>query len=121
MSIAAASSGLRSISRVYYSKQSGSSLRNTPWAWNLKNRQTLATATSTPETEVPYRKQLKDEARQRRLTGVSSQETLRETKKEKAKDWELTVGIEIHAQLNTERKLFSSKLLSFIHYLRMQD
>ena len=28
------------------------------------------------------------------------------------KDWELTVGIEIHAQLNTERKLFSKALTS---------
>lgn len=121
MSIAAASSRLRSIPRTYYSNRSGSSLRNNSWAWSFKSRQTLATAASTPETEIPYRKQLKDEARQRRLTGASSQETLRETKKEKAKDWELTVGIEIHAQLNTERKLFSSKLLSFIHYLRMQD
>lgn len=29
--------------------------------------------------------------------------------------WELTVGIEIHAQLNTERKLFSSMRASLFH------
>ena len=28
-------------------------------------------------------------------------------------DWKLTVGIEIHAQLNTDRKLFSSKSPDF--------
>jgi hypothetical protein len=54
---------------------------------------------------VPLRKQLKDEAkalkskgRQQRGSGPSQRND----------DWELTVGIEIHAQLNTETKLFSS-------------
>ena len=112
MSIASASSGLRSVLRVYHIERSRSSLRSNSRIWSLRNRQTLATATSASETEVPYRKQLKDEARQRRLAGDSSQERLREAKKDRAKNWELTVGIEVHAQLNSERKLFSSKVLS---------
>ncbi|KAM3086375.1 hypothetical protein ACMFMG_000512 [Clarireedia jacksonii] len=50
---------------------------------------------------IPLRKQLKDEAKRRKANdgNVSKQQSLDE--------WELTVGIEIHAQLNTERKLFS--------------
>lgn len=59
---------------------------------------------------VPLRKQLKDQAKALKAAG----------KKKKAKadnqtvpGWELTVGIEIHAQLNTSRKLFSSATTSF--------
>lgn len=54
---------------------------------------------------IPLRKQLKEQAKALKAAG----------KKKKAKSdnqivpgWELTVGIEIHAQLNTARKLFSS-------------
>lgn len=57
---------------------------------------------------VSFRKQLKDEAKQRRAAG---EKVNRDTCKNKAREldrWELTVGIEIHAQLNTDRKLFSS-------------
>jgi aspartyl-tRNA(Asn)/glutamyl-tRNA(Gln) amidotransferase subunit B len=59
---------------------------------------------------VPLRKQLKDQAKALKAAG----------KKKKAKvdnqtvpGWELTVGIEIHAQLNTPRKLFSSATTTF--------
>jgi len=51
---------------------------------------------------------VKDEARQRRLSGDAEHGAVKKTREEKAKHWELTVGIEVHAQLNTERKLFSS-------------
>jgi hypothetical protein len=57
---------------------------------------------------VPLRKQLKDEAKAKKS---ASSETRGKTKKQdidpRLKNWELTVGIEIHAQLNTTRKLFS--------------
>lgn len=53
----------------------------------------------------PLRKELKDAARTARLataaTCVQSPDVL--------DDWDLTVGIEVHAQLNTSHKLFSSK------------
>lgn len=59
---------------------------------------------------MPIRKQLKDQAKALKALG----------KKKKAKadnqtvpGWELTVGIEVHAQLNTARKLFSSAKTSF--------
>lgn len=60
-------------------------------------------------TLVPLRKQLKDEAKAKKAaafnkaTGKAPSAELGR----RLKDWELTVGIEIHAQLNTARKLFS--------------
>ena len=61
---------------------------------------------------IPLRKQLKDAAKAAKKTGG------KQKKKPKSEDqvvdgWELTVGIEIHAQLNTSRKLFSSATTSF--------
>ncbi|KAL8786303.1 MAG: hypothetical protein Q9195_008263 [Heterodermia aff. obscurata] len=65
----------------------------------------LGTATSS-DNEVPYRKQLKEESKRRRAAKhLSNEET--EGKDARSEKWELTVGIEVHAQLNTERKLFS--------------
>ena len=57
-----------------------------------------------PSVTIPLRKQLKDEAKRRKAE-------LHKSAKKKNGDlekWELTVGIEIHAQLNTARKLFSA-------------
>ena len=66
----------------------------------------LHTTTDSPvlDKTIPFRKQLKDEAKQRKAEGLG-----KKSKKDNQKldDWELTVGIEIHAQLNTARKLFS--------------
>ena len=59
--------------------------------------------------DVPYRKQLKDKAKQRRATGEPKQNDAKKIKEARAENWELTVGIEVHAQLNTERKLFSRR------------
>ena len=65
---------------------------------------------SVREDVVPFRKQLKDEAKQKRLAGDAKAENKRgKGKGPRLEKWELTVGIEIHAQLNTERKLFSSE------------
>lgn len=65
---------------------------------------TDAAAADTPDI-VPFRKQLKDEAKKRKASGVPKKA---KSDKQKLDNWELTVGIEIHAQLNTARKLFSS-------------
>ena len=57
---------------------------------------------------VPLRKQLKDEAKARKAAALETQGKTKAKKVDgRLKDWELTVGIEIHAQLNTARKLFS--------------
>ncbi|KAF9891084.1 hypothetical protein FE257_005019 [Aspergillus nanangensis] len=70
---------------------------------SLRSIRSVQTATTESQDHVPLRKQLKQGAkslkehkRQRRAAEEASREK-----------WELTVGIEIHAQLNTEAKLFS--------------
>jgi aspartyl-tRNA(Asn)/glutamyl-tRNA(Gln) amidotransferase subunit B len=52
---------------------------------------------------VPLRKQLKQEAKALR----SHKRQRKETAQASRQEWELTVGVEIHAQLDTETKLFS--------------
>ena len=59
-------------------------------------------ALQTASTIVPFRKQLKDKAASARKSSKSK------ANNQKLDEWELAVGIEIHAQLNTARKLFSS-------------
>ncbi|MCJ1402885.1 hypothetical protein MMC11_006106 [Xylographa trunciseda] len=61
--------------------------------------------------QEPLRKQLKDEARQHRVAVKQISHDFHASKPNDH-DWELTVGIEIHAQLNTDRKLFSNALTS---------
>lgn len=58
---------------------------------------------------VSFRKQLKDEARARKAQG--DQHRNRSLESNVNSEWELTVGIEIHAQLNSDRKLFSGELM----------
>ncbi|KAL2151412.1 hypothetical protein VTH82DRAFT_6510 [Thermothelomyces myriococcoides] len=76
----------------------------------------VGTTTATPPPSAPnapitpLRKQLKEQAKVLKASGKK--------KKNKADNqtvpgWELTVGIEIHAQLNTTRKLFSPAATSF--------
>ena len=59
---------------------------------------------SVPPT-IPFRKELKDAAKKRKSEGSAK---LSREGNQKLEEWELTVGIEIHAQLNTAKKLFSS-------------
>ncbi|KAI9829574.1 MAG: hypothetical protein M1819_006079 [Sarea resinae] len=79
----------------------------TPTFGSPKSRPLSTQAIASDDT--PLRKLLKDEAKQRRVSGGA-----KSSKKAKRRndDWELTVGLEIHAQLNTERKLFSSAATS---------
>ncbi|KFA75847.1 hypothetical protein S40288_01919 [Stachybotrys chartarum IBT 40288] len=65
-------------------------------------------ATSPAAPAVPLRKRLKDEAK---LAKKKGQKTKSDS--QTVDGWELTVGIEIHAQLNTSRKLFSPAVTSF--------
>src|SRR5271170_6915566 len=60
------------------------------------------------DTTVAYRKQLKDEAKKRKVAEGPRPANQAKSSAEYNDKWELTVGIEIHAQLNTARKLFSS-------------
>lgn len=65
--------------------------------------QTSSAATSDP---VPLRKQLKQDAKAAKARKKETKEREEATRQK----WELTVGIEIHAQLDTEAKLFSREL-----------
>ena len=79
-------------------------LRLPVWRWQtIRGLETVTIS----DDNVPYRKQLKDEARLRRAAGETKKNALQKYGDAKDQKWELTVGIEVHAQLNTERKLFS--------------
>ncbi|KAH0371131.1 hypothetical protein KCU65_g2149, partial [Aureobasidium melanogenum] len=59
------------------------------------------------EAAVPLRKQLKEEAKQRKKSAKAAGKGNNEVNTLLDK-WELTVGIEVHAELNTAHKLFST-------------
>lgn len=61
------------------------------------------------DVRVPLRKQLREEAKLAKKQGKKKSKGDSQT----VDGWELTVGIEIHAQLNTRRKLFSPATTSF--------
>lgn len=70
-------------------------------AARFPSTRSLQSATSTDR--VPLRKQLKQEAK-----ALKAQKKLRKESEEASRqEWELTVGVEIHAQLDTDAKLFS--------------
>jgi aspartyl-tRNA(Asn)/glutamyl-tRNA(Gln) amidotransferase subunit B len=81
-------------------------------ASSIRSLQTEAQSIGTAHqpVHVPLRKQLKDEAKRAKAAGPrKKQNRLNQV----VDGWELTVGIEIHAQLNTARKLFSGAVTSF--------
>jgi aspartyl-tRNA(Asn)/glutamyl-tRNA(Gln) amidotransferase subunit B len=59
---------------------------------------------------TPLRKQLKDQSKALKASGKKKKKN---ADNQTVPGWELTVGIEIHAQLNTARKLFSPAATSF--------
>ena len=70
-------------------------------------------------SDAPLRKQLKEEAKRKRAAQrLAVQDGLvpsegKTAESARLKGWRLTVGLEIHAQLNTERKLFSEAGTAF--------
>ncbi|KAK0649071.1 amidotransferase-like protein [Cercophora newfieldiana] len=92
-----------------------SRIRIAPTSSSLQTRQFAShvesqapTATTVPPT--PLRKQLKEQAKALKASG---QKKKKKVDNQTVPGWELTVGIEIHAQLNTARKLFSPAANSF--------
>jgi aspartyl-tRNA(Asn)/glutamyl-tRNA(Gln) amidotransferase subunit B len=72
-------------------------------------------SSSPPKDDAPFRKALKDAAKKQRKADRESSSSSKKSHKGKdprLEKWELTVGIEIHAELNTARKLFSSAATS---------
>lgn len=81
----------------------------------LRSLQT--TASTTAGDHVPLRKQLKAEAK-----ALKARKREKKDHEEASRQgWELTVGIEIHAQLNTEAKLFSSKQAKYDFSLQQES
>ncbi|KAK3320209.1 amidotransferase-like protein [Cercophora scortea] len=80
----------------------------------LNTTTTTATTTTTTASPVtahePLRKQLKEQAKALKASGKKKKKN---SDNQTVPGWELTVGIEIHAQLNTARKLFSPAATSF--------
>ncbi|KAH7028841.1 Glutamyl-tRNA amidotransferase subunit B, mitochondrial [Microdochium trichocladiopsis] len=76
----------------------------------LQSAAAATTNTPTGPAHVPLRKQLKEEAKQLKASGKKKKKN---ASNQVVPGWELTVGIEIHAQLNTPRKLFSPAATSF--------
>ena len=78
----------------------------------LKQSGAWFTSNTRRAVDEPLRKQLKDAKRQERLEGrlgrPESRSSRHPTALNKESQWRLTIGIEIHAQLNTTQKLFSS-------------
>jgi aspartyl-tRNA(Asn)/glutamyl-tRNA(Gln) amidotransferase subunit B len=70
----------------------------------------LHAGTPLREDVVSLRKQLKDDIKASRAGRHERGTSLRRWELDDIPGWELTVGIEIHAQLNTTRKLFSNAL-----------
>ena len=70
----------------------------------------VATSTGSAQPEaVPLRKHLKDEAKRKKAEAKSANGGNKKGKIDpRLEKWELTVGIEVHAELNTACKLFSS-------------
>lgn len=93
------------------SPQLGSAPGLTPSS--LRNLQTDGPAK--PQDDTPFRKALKDAAKQRKKDKPVTRDPAHDAKNShdvRLEKWELTVGIEIHAELNTARKLFSSAATS---------
>ena len=67
----------------------------------------LSSESAAPEA-IPLRKHLKDEAKRKKSEAKSSGNNKKPKLDPRLEKWELTVGIEVHAELNTARKLFSS-------------
>ena len=69
---------------------------------------------ATPQkVDTPFRKQLKDTAKQqKKLRDTPPGSTKEDNSDTRLDKWELTVGVEIHAELNTARKLFSGAATS---------
>jgi aspartyl-tRNA(Asn)/glutamyl-tRNA(Gln) amidotransferase subunit B len=74
-------------------------------------RRTLQTeAAAPPNDDAPFRKALKDAAKQQKKEERDATASPRSGNKDtdpRLEKWQLTVGIEIHAELNTAHKLFS--------------
>ena len=74
------------------------------------NSRGFTSAPPLQDQTVPLRKHLKDEAKRKRAEAKSAESNGNKKARTNARadKWELTVGIEVHSELNTKCKLFST-------------
>lgn len=89
--------------RTLYTRQLQTRPHNTAHFASYPQVRHLQTSVQKWQDHIPLRQQLKREAK----TVKSRKKQRREDEEASREKWELTVGIEIHAQLNTDSKLFS--------------
>lgn len=90
--------------RLYAPRVAPRACYATKW---LSSRGLATTSNAGPEA-VPLRKHLKDEAKRKKAEAKASNNGNKKQKVDpRLEKWELTVGIEVHAELNTACKLFS--------------
>lgn len=71
-----------------------------------------AEARAEEEEVIPFRKRFKDEVKRRKAISPRGDHHRSGSPEDSLAGWELTVGIEIHAELDTARKLFSAAATS---------
>ncbi|KXL47788.1 hypothetical protein M433DRAFT_131778 [Acidomyces richmondensis BFW] len=74
----------------------------------LSTRNITTNAPVLPQQAIPFRKHLKDEAKRKKAEAKHDSPNKRARSDPRLEKWNLTVGIEIHAELNAPCKLFSS-------------
>ncbi|KAL8999632.1 MAG: hypothetical protein Q9169_001592 [Polycauliona sp. 2 TL-2023] len=74
-------------------------------------RRFVQTQPSTTSDDSPFRKQLKNEAKRKKHVAREKAPSPDGIDVARLAAWELTVGLELHAQLNADHKLFSGKPL----------
>jgi aspartyl-tRNA(Asn)/glutamyl-tRNA(Gln) amidotransferase subunit B len=90
--------------RVYTSRSAPRACYLTKW----HSSRGLTTIPNSSPDAVPLRKHLKDEAKRKKAEAKASNNGIKKHKIDpRLEKWELTVGIEVHAELNTACKLFS--------------
>lgn len=92
-----------------------SQLRSPRPRTTISTRSIQTESHSTSADDTPFRKTLKDAVKQQKKekkTSTGSVPGLSNGHDPRLEKWELTVGIEIHAELNTARKLFSGAATS---------
>jgi aspartyl-tRNA(Asn)/glutamyl-tRNA(Gln) amidotransferase subunit B len=78
-------------------------------------KRSIQTETQPPSSSqdgTSFRKLLKDAAKKQKKDKGASSGPSNKSRNERLEKWELTVGIEVHAELNTARKLFSGAATS---------
>jgi len=74
----------------------------------LHTRNITANAPALPQQAIPFRKHLKDEAKRKKAEAKHNGSHKKARSDPRLEKWDLTVGIEIHAELNAPCKLFST-------------